>query len=194
MSKNQSSLQLADAFFVPERRARSEKAQHLVAHVSAELDAWEKLHKPRQRGRRQADRATHDRMVEAIVCEAVRGKLSGAAGIAISLGRQQRTRYEPRPYAPMRDLLARLGPEGTGFLKVEWGARPEQGKGRRTTFAASTRLVQLTSGFSFADFGRRAGGEPIILRNTKTRVAQHQSAELPDPFEVYAETGLCWMS
>ncbi len=128
-------------------------------------------------------------MLEAIVCEALHGHLSGAAGIAVSLSKQQASRYEPRPYAPMRDLLTRLGPEGTNFLAVQWGEWLESGKGRRTTFAASPQLLQLAHGFSFADFGRCAGGEPIILRNTKSRIARHRSEALPDPFETYSETG-----
>ncbi|HWK38442.1 MAG TPA: hypothetical protein VNR88_05960 [Hyphomicrobium sp.] len=129
-------------------------------------------------------------MVEAIVCDALHCHLNDSTiSVAVSLGRQQRSRYEPRPYEPMKELLTRLGPEGIGALTVEWGVRPEKGKGRRTTFAASPRLVQLASGLSFADFGRRSGGEPIILRNTKTTVARHQSEELPDPFDTYAQTG-----
>lgn len=187
MSKERSPF--TDAFFVPERRARSIRAQLLVSHVGITLEQWETTHCLRKRRRRPDDRAKHDRMVEAIICDALHGSLDGRPGIAVSLGKQQRSRYEPRPYAPMRDLLTRLGPAGTGFLTVEWGTRPEEGKGRRTTFAASPHLLQLASGFSFADFGRRAGGEPIVLRNTKTNVARYQSEALPDPFDTYAETG-----
>jgi hypothetical protein len=89
----------------------------------------------------------------------------------------------------MRDLLTALGGDALGFLKVCWGQRPEQGRGRTTTFAATPRLKELTAALTLADFGRRPGAESIILRNTRERVAEHGGDEVADAFETWAMTG-----
>src|SRR5258706_749264 len=51
------------------------------------------------------------------------------------------------------------------------------------------RLIDMARLLTLADFGRRAGGEPIVLRNTKQRVAEHGSDEVADGFEIWAATG-----
>lgn len=89
----------------------------------------------------------------------------------------------------MRDLLTALASDGLGFLDVRWGSRPENGRGRTTTFAATPRLKELTTNLTLADFGRRPGAEPIILRNTRESVARHADGdEVADAFETWAET------
>lgn len=179
-----------DAFFVPERRARGPAAQALVETARQELAGWEERNGSRKRRRRRADQDAHERMIEAIICEAVRRYLIQPDGaVAISLGKQRRTRYEPRPYAPMRQLLETLGQGALGFVDVRWGSRPATARGRTTTFAASPRLRGLARGLMLADFGRRAGGEPIVLRSTKQRVAQYGGDEVADAFELWATTG-----
>lgn len=179
-----------DDFFVPERRARSPAAQSIIASIQHEVAVWEEQNSIRQRRRRGADQVAHQRAIEAIVCEAVRREFIQHNGsIAISLGKQRRSRYEPRPYAPMRKLLEVLGPNALGLIDLRWGFRPESGRGRTTTFAASPRLRQLTRGLSLADFGRRAGGEPIVVKSTKRRVAEIGSKEVADAFELWAATG-----
>ena len=178
-----------DPFFVPERRARTPAARAAVDIVRERLRDWQRTHGDRQRRRRRADQEAHGRMVEALVCEAVRRDLLCPGGaVALSLGRQRNTRYVPAPYAPMRDLLTALGRDVLAFLVVTWGSRPDEGRGRMTTFAATPRLRELTAGLGLADFGRRAGGEPVVLRNTRERVAQHGSDEVADAFETWVET------
>jgi hypothetical protein len=128
-------------------------------------------------------------MVEALVCEAVRRDLLNPGGtVAVSLGRQRKSRYVPAPYAPMRHLLAALGGGALGFLEVTWGSRPDEGRGRMTTFAATPRLGKLTAGLTLADLGRRSGGEPIVLRNTRERVAQYGGDDVADAFETWTQT------
>jgi hypothetical protein len=130
-------------------------------------------------------------MVEALVCEAIRRELLVPGGtVALSLGRERKSRYIPAPYAPMRALLTALGGDGLGLLDVQWGWRPaEGGRGRTTTFAATPRLKELTAGLTLADFGRRPGAEAIILRNTRERVAQHGGDEVADAFETLMTMG-----
>lgn len=89
----------------------------------------------------------------------------------------------------MRDLLTALGGGAIGFLDVVWGTRPDEGRGRMTTFAATPRLKELTTGLTLADFGRRAGGEPIVLRNTRDPVARHGGGEVATFLETWTETG-----
>jgi hypothetical protein len=129
-------------------------------------------------------------MVEAVICEAVRRHLVQPGGaVAVSLGKHRRSRYAPRPYAPMRRLLEALGQDALGLLDVRWGFRPETGRGRTTTFAASSRLLEMARGLTLADFGRRAGGEPIVLRSPKERMAEYGGDEVADAFELCAATG-----
>lgn len=89
----------------------------------------------------------------------------------------------------MRQLLTALGQDALGLVDVRWGVRPETGRGRTTTFAASPRLRDMARGLTLVDFGRRAGGEPIVLRSTKQRVAQYGGDEVVDAFELWATTG-----
>jgi hypothetical protein len=109
--------------------------------------------------------------------------------VAVGLGKHRRSRYAPRPYAPMRRLLEALGGDSLGLLDVRWGFRPETGRGRTTTFAASCRLLEMAQGLTLADFGRCAGGEPIVLRSPKERVAEYGGDEVADAFELWATTG-----
>jgi hypothetical protein len=157
--------------------------------VRQQLAEWERENGARRRRRRPADQEAHDCMVEALVCEAVRRDLLSPGGtVALSLGRQRKSRYVPAPYAPMRDLLTALGRDALGFLNVKWGSRPEQGRGCMTTFASTPRLRELAAGLTLADFGRRPGGEPVVLRNTRRRVAQHGDDDVADAFETWAQT------
>jgi hypothetical protein len=57
-----------------------------------------------------------------------------------------------------------------------------------TTFAAAPLLRELAAGLGLADFGRRPRGEPVVLRNTRERVAQHGSDDVADAFETWVET------
>lgn len=177
-----------DAFFVPERRARSEVAVGVVTTVRDELAEWERQRGSRRRVRKATDQQNHDRMVEALVCEAARAhRIDPTRCVALSLGRQRRSRYEPRPYEPMRPLLENLG-AALGFLSVTFGVRPEHGRGRMTTFSAGPRLLCLAERLDLHDFGRSPGAEPIVLRNTKTRVAEHAREEdVADAFETWTQ-------
>ena len=178
-----------DPFFVPERRARTPTARAAVEVMRERLGDWERATGARRRRRRPADQHAHDCMVEALVCEAARRDiLSPGGAVAVSLGRQSKSRYTPAPYAPMRDLLAALGRDALGFLDVKWGSRPDEGRGRMTTFAAMPRLRKLTAGLTLADFGRRPGGEFVVLRNTRERVARRGGADVADAFETWAQT------
>lgn len=179
-----------DAFFVPERRARSATARAVIEALQSDLAAWEEHRGVRQRKRREADQQKHDRMVEAVLCEAIRQALIGARGaVAVSLGKEQRSRYEPRPYKPLKALLETLSEAGLGLLNVAPGYKPETGPGRRTTFAASRKLVHHAKGLSLADFGRHAGGEPITLKQTSKKVARQLSREVADAFDILMRTG-----
>lgn len=92
---------LRDAFFVPERRARARTLQALLADTKRELAAWEASHSVRERQRKRSDQAKHEQMVEAILCNALHCHLrSPHAAVAVSLGRERGSRYEPPPYAP----------------------------------------------------------------------------------------------
>lgn len=180
----------ADAFFVPERRARSATALALIATLQSDLAAWEEHRGVRQRQRREPDQQKYKRMVEAVICEAIRQKLMPAHGaVAVSLGKGQRPRYEPPSYKPMKALLAALGGAGMGLLDVTPGYKPEEGPGRRTTFAASRKLMRLAKGLELADFGRGAGGEPITLKQTSKKVARQLSREVADAFDIFMRTG-----
>jgi hypothetical protein len=181
----------ADAFFVPERRARTPRAISVTNSARNELAEWEAAERTRARRRKERDQRRHDQMVEAIVCCAVHRHLTCPDGAtAVSLGRERRSRYEPEPYAPMKRLLTALGPDGLGLLSVTWGTRPEQGRGFCTTFAAAPRLIAAAGHLTLADFGRRPGAEPIVLRQVKGNVASHgPSDEIGDWFKVWAETG-----
>src|SRR5262245_50007957 len=171
-----------DRFFVPERRARSGSVRDLIVAAVGELNKWEARRGTRRRRRREADRARHDSIVEAVLCNALHCHLIAPdAAVAVSLGRQRRSRYEPSPYAPMWTLLSALGEAGIDLLRVEKGSRPENGRGGRTTFAASRRLIGSANGIALEDFGRRAGGEPIVLRQPRGRLAD--SPEVGDWFE-----------
>jgi hypothetical protein len=180
-----------DAFFVPERRARTCRASALVASVQREIAKWEATERARGRRRKELDERRHDRMVEALVCCTLHRHLTCPGGAtAVSLGRERRSRYEPVPYAPMKRLLTALGPEGLGLLHVMWGSRPEVGRSLRTTFSATARLIAPAGQLTLADFGRRPGAEPIILRQVKGNVVSHgPSDEIGDWFKVWAETG-----
>src|SRR5262245_20711416 len=179
-----------DTFFVPERRGRTPAARAVVGIARKRLHDWERDHGTRQRRRHQADQDALDRMTEALICEAVRREMLCPGGaVALSLGRQRRSRYLPRPYGPMRGLLKALGEDGLGLLEVSCGWRPEIGRGRTTTCAATPRLKDLAAGLTLADFGRRAGGEPITLRNTRRRVAQHGGDEVADAFLTLMQMG-----
>lgn len=178
------SVYTKDAFFVPERRARSATARALIETVQRDLAAWEKRSGVRQRKRREADQHKHNRLTEAIICEAIRLHLiAPRRAIAVSLSKQRRWRYEPAPYEPLKDLLAALG-AGLELIAVTPGHKPDTGWGRRTTFAAAPKLKRLAKGLSLADLGRRSSGEPIVLRATSTRVARQLSSEVADAFEV----------
>lgn len=180
----------SDAFFVPERRARSGPARALIEALQNDLAAWEEVTGFRKRQRRPDDKLNHDRMVEAILCEAIRQKLMRRrGGVAVSLGKGMRPRYEPPPYKPLKALLEALGGAGLGLLELTPGYKPETGPGRRTTFAASRKLMRLAKGLSLGDFGRRAGGEPIVLKQTSTNVAQQMSGEVADAFDILIRTG-----
>lgn len=91
----------SDNFFVPERRARAGVLQALVGAATRELGEWEAQHGARHRQRKQADQAKHERIVEAILSNALHCHLlSTGAAVAVSLGRERGSRYEPPPYAP----------------------------------------------------------------------------------------------
>lgn len=99
-----------DSFFVPERRPRASALQKLCVSVGGELTAWEESHGVRKRKRRRADQSKHDQMVEAVLCNALHCHLKTPdTAVAVSLGRQRGSRYEPPPYAPMLSLLTALG-------------------------------------------------------------------------------------
>ena len=180
-----------DTFFIPERRARSEAAKAVVSAVQGRLSQLEAASNARRRRRKTKDQLRHNLMVEAIVCEAIRCRLiHPEAAVAVSLGRERGSRYEPAPYGPMKALLSALGPDGLGLLNVRWGSKQEPGKrGLRTVFEPSEALRDQARHLSFADFGRRPGGEPIVLRQAKRSVAQHDSPEVADWFEIWAQTG-----
>jgi hypothetical protein len=57
-----------------------------------------------------------------------------------------------------------------------------------TTFSATPRLRRLAAGLTLADFGRRPGGEPVVLRNTRQRVARHGGDDVADAFETWMQT------
>lgn len=129
-------------------------------------------------------------MLEAILCDTLHGALSQPKEhVAVSLGRQRVSRYEPPPYAPMKKLVESLGPLGLGLIDIEWGVRGDRGRGLRTTISASTRLYERASGVTFADFGRSHGGEPIVLRQVKRRIANLEIEGTPDWFDTWTQTG-----
>lgn len=176
-------------FFVPERRARTAAAASVVEAVLQELAAWETGLAARKRARRADDRTRHERMVEAVICDiAHRNIFLPGGSLAVSLGKERKTRYAPPPYAPMKSLLEHLGESGLGLLTIQWGHKPVEGWGRMTTFAASKRLQSMIRGLGLADFGRRPEAEPIFLRNTKKSVNDKGGDDIPDAFETWVET------
>lgn len=69
---------------------------------------------------------------------------------------------------------------------MEKGSRPEYGRGRRTTFKPSQQLIVRAGGISLADFGRSSGGEPIVLRQPRSRLADNP--EVGDWFAEWAQS------
>jgi hypothetical protein len=95
-----------------------------------------------------------------------------------------RARFSLRtsPLCPMWTLLNSLGETGIGLLKVEKGSRPESGRGRRTSFVAS-----LARNVTLDHIGRGPGGEPIVLRQPRSRLADNP--EVGDWFAEWAQSG-----
>lgn len=164
----------SDAFFVPERRARSVRAKSIITVVRDRLKEWEGAGEKRRRARRPDDQFRHELMVEALVCDALRRNIVAPGGaVAVSLSKAQRSRYEPKPYKPMRALLEALSSDELKILTFTLGQKPEIGRGRRTTISVGPALTDMAVGLTLDDFGRRSGGEPIILRQAHQRVAQY---------------------
>ena len=55
--------------FNPFLKAKSDKLKKLIEEVQTQIDGYEHYYQTRQRARRTADQQTHERMLEAIVCD-----------------------------------------------------------------------------------------------------------------------------
>lgn len=166
------------------------RAKSIITVVRDRLKEWEGAGEKRRRARRPDDQFRHELMVEALVCDALRRNIVAPGGaVAVSLSKDRRSRYEPTPYKPMRGLLDALSSDELKILTFTLGQKPEIGRGRRTTISVGPALTDMAVGLTLDDFGRRSGGEPIILRQAHQRVAQYGGEELADAFEIFATTG-----
>jgi hypothetical protein len=55
--------------FNPFLVAKSDKLKKLIEEVQQQIEGYEAHYQTRQRARRTADQQTHERMIEAIVCD-----------------------------------------------------------------------------------------------------------------------------
>ena len=55
--------------FNPFLVAKSDKLKKLIEEVQQQIEGYETYHQTRQRARRIADQKTHERMIEAILCD-----------------------------------------------------------------------------------------------------------------------------
>ena len=55
--------------FNPFLLAKSDKLKKLIAEVQQQIEGYESYYQTRQRARRAADQTTHERMIEAIICD-----------------------------------------------------------------------------------------------------------------------------
>jgi hypothetical protein len=95
---------------------------------------------------------THsEQMVEAILCNALHCHLRSP-----HCGQPWARARFSLPTSPLC-LLHSLGETGIGLLKVEKGSRPESGRGRRTSFAASQQLIGMAGNVTLDDIGRGPG-------------------------------------
>jgi hypothetical protein len=112
-----------DRFWLP----RTEKARAFVASVIDRLEAREQALKLRKRKRKEADRASWEEDVAALMCDLARLVLfdpGKSLGVSLRHGDGAGTRYEQGLKGkPLKRIVNAIAADGLGLIEVEKGRR-----------------------------------------------------------------------
>jgi len=159
----------------PWRRCGTAAARAVIAEAIRLIQNYEDHFRLRKRKRRLADQATFERTVEALLCDAIHGRLTiPTGGLMVSLANRDlgsANRYRaPTLNKALPDILKRLSAPEMAYLNVQKGTQGFQaGEGVRTTISAGERLIRRIEEHSLtlSDITRGSGQETIVLKSAK---------------------------
>nr|WP_319948464.1 hypothetical protein [uncultured Shimia sp.] len=171
--------------FNPHRRCASRAMKEVVQEVLQQLGGYEYYYDTRKRKRSAAAQASHEAMVEAVVCDLVYRELEVPGGLVHVTQSNQTLRKSSRYKGvalgkTLPDVLKVMAAEEMGFVVITPGqskfaikdeALTFSVSGTQTCLAAGRKLLSRieTFGLSFTDIGRSEGEETIVLRGPKPR-------------------------
>ena len=172
--------------FNPFLVAKSDKLKKLIEEVQQQIEGYEAFHQTRQRARRTADQQTHERMIEAIVCDLCLLHLDPQYdAVHLPLSNKvlrKASRYKsPVLGKTLPDLLNVMTAPEMDFVVLTKGHKnfriidqdlnvvPTEGV--QSTLAPGPKLLSRIERFAITqdDIAWSDEQEPIVLRSTKTR-------------------------
>ena len=164
-----------DRPFNPFRSLRSDSAKAIAAEVLNELQNYEAYFKLRKRKRLEADQATLEQMVDAIVADLIHRALTVPDGwVAVPLSKRvlgRRTRYgSPVLSKTLPDVLKCLSSVELEFVELHKGIINDFApRNVRSTMRAGKRLLTRIEkfGVKLTDLRMDQGEEFIILKRAK---------------------------
>ena len=171
--------------FNPFLVAKSDKLKKLIEEVQQQIEGYEAYHQTRQRARRAADQKTHDRMIEAILCDLCLVHLDPQYdAVHLPLSNKvlrKASRYKsPVLGKTLPDLLNIMtAPEmdfgvltkgHKNFRIIDQDLNVVPTEGVQSTLAPGPKLLSRIERFEVTqdDIGWSDEQEPIVLRSTKT--------------------------
>ena len=171
--------------FNPFLVAKSDKLKKLIEEVQRQIEGYEAYHQTRQRARRAADQKTHERMIEAILCDLCLLHLDPKYdAVHLPLSNQvlrKASRYKsPVLGKTLPDLLNIMTAPEMDFVVLTKGYKnfriidqdlnvvPTEGV--QSTLAPGPKLLSRVERFAITqdDITWSDEQEPIVLRSTKT--------------------------
>ncbi|MDA0319043.1 MAG: hypothetical protein O3A90_07110 [Proteobacteria bacterium] len=171
--------------FNPFLVAKSDKLKKLIEEVQQQIEVYEAYHQTRQRARRAADQKTHERMIEAIVCDLCLLHLDPQYdAVHLPLSNKvlrKASRYKsPVLGKTLPDLLNIMTAPEMDFVVLNKGHKnfriidqdlnvvPTEGV--QSTLAPGPKLLSRIERFGVTedDIAWSDEQEPIVLRSTKT--------------------------
>ena len=171
--------------FNPFLVAKSDKLKKLIEEVQQQIEGYEAYHQTRQRARRTADQQTHERMIEAIVCDlcllhldpqydAVHLPLSNKVLRKASrykspvLGKTLPDLLNVMTAPEMDFVLLTKGHKNFRIIDQDLNVVPTEGV--QSTLAPGPKLLSRIERFAITqdDIAWSDEQEPIVLRSTKT--------------------------
>ena len=171
--------------FNPFLVAKSDKLKKLIEEVQQQIEGYEAYHQTRQRARRAADQKTHDRMIEAILCDLCLLHLDPQYD-AVHLPLSNKVLRKASRYnspvlgktlpdllnimtAPEMDFVVLIkGHKNFRIIDQDLNVVPTEGV--QSTLAPGPKLLSRIERFAMTqdDIAWSDEQEPIVLRSTKT--------------------------